>query len=406
ARRGRGVGGGLRLLRLPRGALLLASGGVVLLFVGEHLCGQAPLIPDRGGGVADRAGPVAGIRDDVLLVGTGVVGHPGVLGRGPAGRARRARMHVTARIRDEEGPVPAAPDPERLLEPVNLFPGTLRLLTGRLSVTQGLAESRPGRLGRSSAIGQGHPFAGRLDHLLIALAPGTILLPVADGPMQRVEGPPLAREGRRQLARCRLGMIVELDGLRSAHIEPEPPHQCRTGSIFRSRVGVDLDVSLAASDRPEFTLVALLPRVLLPHAHRCWLPPALGCLPTEVGGAEMRPDAQGRWTARAAVIATGAPLPRSGGMPPGLPLRGEAACSPLGSPPWTCRPSCRWSTSSASCRSRSLRPMPSCAPATSKRSRWVAAASGGSALMSWRRISRGAMRNPIVRRAAQRNNGR
>src|SRR5699024_8599715 len=151
ARRGRGVGGGLRLLRLPRGALLLASGGVVLLFVGEHLCGQAPLIPDRGGGVADRAGPVAGIRDDVLLVGPGVVGHPGVLRRGPAGRARRARMHVTARIRDEEGPVPAAPDPERLLEPVNLFPGTLRLLTGRLSVTQGLAESRPGRLGRSSA---------------------------------------------------------------------------------------------------------------------------------------------------------------------------------------------------------------------------------------------------------------
>src|SRR5699024_10631280 len=90
------------------------------IFTPPHLRRQGSLIPHRGRGVADRARPVAGITDDGVLVGTCVVGHPGVLGGGAAGRTVRARVHVRAGTSDQEGTVPAATAPERLVQPVHL----------------------------------------------------------------------------------------------------------------------------------------------------------------------------------------------------------------------------------------------------------------------------------------------
>src|SRR5699024_1181899 len=89
-------------------------------FTPPHLRRHGSLIPHRGRGVADRARPVAGITDDGVLVGTCVVGHPGVLGGGAAGRTVRARVHVRAGTSDQEGTVPAATAPERLVQPVHL----------------------------------------------------------------------------------------------------------------------------------------------------------------------------------------------------------------------------------------------------------------------------------------------
>src|SRR5699024_12060916 len=117
-------------------AFLLAPGCVLLLLVAQHLRRQGPLIPHRRRGVADRAGPVAGISDDRVLVRPGVVGHPGVLGGGVAGGAAGGRMHVPVRTCNEKGPAPPATEPKCLLEPVDLRPSTLGLLLCFYSVAQ------------------------------------------------------------------------------------------------------------------------------------------------------------------------------------------------------------------------------------------------------------------------------
>src|SRR5699024_8521658 len=114
---------------------------------------------------------------------------------------------------------------------------------------------------------QGYPFAGCGQGFLVALTPAAAGLPaVADRPVQRGETAPLAGQGRRQLRRRRLRVLIELDRIRGAHIEPEPPGQRRTGRITLSRV--DLHISLAPSDRPELAPVALLARIPLPHDAR------------------------------------------------------------------------------------------------------------------------------------------
>src|SRR5699024_8673835 len=122
----------------------------------------------------------------------------------PAGGATGGRVHVPVRACDEEGPVPAATDAERLLEPVDLLPGTLGLLLGCFGLAQRTTDPRPSRLGRRPAIRQGHPFAGCGQGFRVALAPGAAgLTAVADRPVQRGETTLLAREGGRQLRRRR-----------------------------------------------------------------------------------------------------------------------------------------------------------------------------------------------------------
>src|SRR5699024_5647794 len=160
------------------------------IFTPPHLRRQGSLIPHRGRGVANRARPVAGITDDGILVGTCLVGRLGVLACGSAGRTVLARVHVSAGTNNQEGRVPAATDTERVVQHVHLLPCTVHPLAGRVGVAQGLAELLPCRLGSGAPVGEAHPFAGRCDHLLVALAPvsaGT--LAVADSPVQRIDVP-------------------------------------------------------------------------------------------------------------------------------------------------------------------------------------------------------------------------
>src|SRR5699024_9525555 len=109
------------------------------------------------------------IGDDDILVRSGVVGHPGVLGRGPPRGAAGGRVHVPVRVRDEEGPDPAATDAERLLEPVDLLPGTLGLLLGCFGLPQRYTDPGACRLGCRPVIRQGYPFAGCGQGFLVAL---------------------------------------------------------------------------------------------------------------------------------------------------------------------------------------------------------------------------------------------
>src|SRR5699024_7891565 len=221
----------------------------------------------------------------------GVVGHPGVLGRGPAGGAAGGRVHVPVRVRDEEGPVPAATDAERLLEPVELLPGTLGLLLGCFGLAQRTTDPGACRLGCRPAIGKGHPFTGRGQHLPVALAPGAASLPaVADRPVQRGETTPLPGQGRRKLRRRLPCVLIEGDRIRGAHIEPELLDQPCPGRILLP--GLDLHVSFFAKDRSELAPVALLAGIPLPHDARHHRSPSVdGCSPGEVGGAPRRRDA-------------------------------------------------------------------------------------------------------------------
>src|SRR5699024_1906664 len=181
---------------------------------------QGPLIPPRGRGIADRARPVAGITHDGVLVGTGVGSHPDVLGGGSARRTIRAGVDMAIGTGDQEGPVPAATDPERLVQTVHLLPGTLHPLPGRLGITPGLAELLPGRLGSGAPVGEAHPLAGCCEHLLIALVPGSAsTLAVADSPVQRIDVPTYACTCLTQLGSRGCGVLVEVDRVRGAHIE-------------------------------------------------------------------------------------------------------------------------------------------------------------------------------------------
>src|SRR5699024_6580230 len=288
--RRRRVGRGLRLPRLPAGALLLAPCGLLLLLVREHLRRQGPLVPHRCRGVADRARPVAGIGNDGILIRAGVVSHPGVLRRVPASGAAGGRMHVPVCACDEEGTVPAATETERLPEPVDLPSGTLHLLLVQLGLAQRSTESPPCRLGCCSAVRQRHPFTGGSQHLLIALAPATSgRLPVTDRPMQFVEVYSLTREGRRQLRRRRLRVLIECDRICATHIESELLDQRRAGGVRLP--GGNLHVSFTASDGSELAPVALLSGVSLSHdARHDRFPPVDDCSPWEVGGAPRRRD--------------------------------------------------------------------------------------------------------------------
>src|SRR5690625_7303121 len=77
--------------------------------------------------------------------------------------------------------------------------------------------------------------------LQIALTPGSAsTLAVANGPVQRIDVPTHACTCLTQLGRCRCRVLVEVDRIRSAHIEPEPLHQRRTGGITLLATGVHL----------------------------------------------------------------------------------------------------------------------------------------------------------------------
>src|SRR5699024_2350377 len=89
-----------------------------------------------------------------------------------------------------------------------------------------------------------------------------------------------------QLGSRGCGVLVEVDRVRGAHIEPEPLPQSRAGGITLLATGVHLHLGVAPADRPELAPDARLPRAPLatdPGHDR--LPLAVGGSQGGVGGA-------------------------------------------------------------------------------------------------------------------------
>src|SRR5699024_8957513 len=137
-------------------------------------------------------------------------------------------------------------------------------------------------------------------------SPGPIrLLPVADSSVQRVETYPQPRTGRRQLARGCVRVLVEIDRIGGAHVEPEPLDQGSLRHVPIVMLVGEIHLRISARDRPELAPVARFAAVPLAHDPHHGDPPSSRCSPVQVGEAKPWRDVQAERERVGAELAVG-----------------------------------------------------------------------------------------------------